>query len=225
MHNITKELLSEKDENYKKFHTKLVPDTEYEIIGVRVPKVKKIVKTVISFEEIYSFFKEKHHYYEEYLAHGLLIGKIDNTDEIYALLEDFLPLIDNWAICDTTVSALKKLAKNKELLLKNVRKWVKSEKTYTVRFAIVCLLAYFADKEYTKEIIKIVSEINTDEYYINMAIAWLYSVLLIKNYDDAVRLLESKTFPKFIQNKTIDKARDSFRIDKNKKEYLKTLKI
>ena len=202
-----------------------MPDTKYEIIGVRVPAIRKTVKTVSSCEEIYSFLKDKHHYYEEYLAHGLLIGKIDDQSEAYALLEEFLPFIDNWAICDIVVSSLKKLAKNKDLLLEKVRKWIKSDQVYTVRFAIVCLLDYFTDKKYTNEIIKTVSAINTDEYYINMAIAWLLSVILVKNYDDGIRLIENKTLPKFIQNKTIDKARDSFRINKAKKEYLKTLKI
>lgn len=226
MHSITKELLSKKDEKYREFHKKLVPDTEYEIIGVRVPEIRKTVKNTVSNEEIYSFLRSEHRYYEEYMAHGLIIAeKIKETDEIYALLNGFLPKIDNWAICDTVAASLKKLAKNRDLLLKSIKIWINSDHIYTLRFAVVCLLAYFTNKEYTDGAIKIVSTLKTDEYYINMAIAWLYSVILVKNYDGIISLLESKTLPQFIQNKTIDKARDSFRIDKNKKEYLKTLKI
>lgn len=226
MHSITKQLLSKKDEKYREFHKKLVPDTKYEIIGVRVPEIRKTVKNIILQEEIYSFLRSEHRYYEEYMAHGLIIAeKIKQTDEIYALLNDFLPKIDNWAICDTVATAIKKLVKNKDLFLKNIKIWINSDRIYTVRFAIVCLLTYFTDKEYTDNTIQLVSAIKTDEYYINMAIAWLYSVILVKNYDGIIRLLENKTFPQFIQNKTIDKARDSFRIDKHKKEYLKTLKF
>ena len=158
MNGIRRELLSKKDEKYQKFHAKRVPDTAYEIIGVRVPEVKKTVKSVKSTEEIYSFIKSEHRYYEEYLAHGLLLGKIKDENETYKLLEEFLPLIDNWAICDTTVSALKNLTKNKELLLEKVLKWIKSEKTYTVRFAFVCILNYFTDKEYT-DLIETVSKV------------------------------------------------------------------
>lgn len=222
---ITSQILAKKDEKYKRFHTRLVPDTKYEIIGVRVPEIKKIVKSVTYDKDIYPFLQEKHRYYEEYLAHGLLLGKIENINDVYKYLEDFLPTIDNWAICDTVVSSLKKLAKNKDLLLEHVRKWLKSEKTYTVRFAIVCLLNYFTDKKYVAEIIDTVSAIRSDEYYINMAIAWLLSVMLVKNYEETIGLLESKTLSAFIQNKTVDKARDSFRIDSSKKIYLKTLKI
>ena len=226
MHSITKDLLSKKDEKYREFHKKLVPDTKYEIIGVRVPEIRKIVKNTVSNEEIYSFLRSEHRYYEEYMAHGLIIAeKIKDIDEMYAILSDYLPKIDNWAICDTVAASLKKAAKNKELLLKNVKIWIKSTDVYTVRFAVVCLLTYFTDKEHTDNTIKIVSTIKTDEYYINMAIAWLYSVILVKNYDGIISLLESRALPQFIQNKTIDKARDSFRIDGTKKEYLKTLKF
>ena len=226
MHSITKELLSKKDEKYREFHKKLVPDTEYEIIGVRVPEIRKIVKNTVSNEEIYSFLRSEHRYYEEYMAHGLIIAeKIKDNDETYALLNEFLPKTDNWAICDTVAASIKKLAENKDLLLKNIKIWINSDRVYTVRFAVVCLLSYFTDKEYTDGTIKLVLSIKTDEYYINMAIAWLYSVMLVKDYDGIIGLLESKTLPQFIQNKTIDKARDSYRIDKIKKEYLKTLKI
>lgn len=226
MHSITEELLSKKDGKYKEFHAKLVPDTEYEIIGVRLPEIRKTVKNIVSDEEIFSFLRSEHRYYEEYMAHGLIIAeKIKNTDEIYSFLDDFLPRTDNWAICDTVAVSLKKLAKNKDLLLEKVKVWINSDRVYTVRFAVVCLLSYFTDKNYTSDTIKLVSGIKTDEYYINMAIAWLYSVILVKDYDGIIGLLESRTLPRFIQNKTIDKARDSYRIDKIKKEYLKTLKI
>ena len=225
MHRITKELLSKRDIDYKKFNGKIVSDTNYEMIGVRVPEIRNIVKTVVSRKDAYSFFKAEHFYYEEYLAHGLLISKIDDKEETYALLNDFLPKIDNWAICDTVAMSIKQLAKDKKTLYEHILIWLKSDLVYTVRFGIVCLLTYFTEKEYSDKIITIISEIQTDEYYINMALAWLLSVMLVKNYDEYVGLIESKSLPKFVQNKAIDKSRDSFRISKEKKQYLKTFKI
>ncbi len=225
MHRITKELLSKQDIDYKKFNGKIVSDTNYEMIGVRVPEIRNIVKTVVSREDSYSFLKAEHFYYEEYLAHGLLISKIGDKEETYALLDDFLPKIDNWAICDTVAMSIKKLAKDKKTLYEHILIWLKSDRVYTVRFGIVCLLAYFTEKEYSDKIIAIISEMQTDEYYINMALAWLLSVMLVKNYDDYIKLIESKTLPKFVQNKAIDKSRDSFRIGEEKKQYLKTFKI
>ena len=221
----TEELFSLKDEAYKEFHSKIVPDTKYEIIGVRMPKMRELVKRITRKEDIRSFFGEKHVYYEEFLLHGLLIAKLKNPDDVYPLLEDFLPTIDNWAICDTVASALKILAKDKERLLKNVRLWLASDKTYTVRFGLVCLLNYFTESKYSACAIELATAIKTDEYYINMAIAWLLSVILVKDYGSALPLIESRTLPKFIQNKTIDKARDSFRIPQDKKNHLKKFKI
>lgn len=225
MHRITKELLSKRDIDYKKFNGKIVSDTHYEMIGVRVPEIRNIVKTVVSRKDAYSFFKAEHIYYEEYLAHGLLISKIDDKEEMYALLNGFLPKIDNWAICDTVAMSIKQLAKDKKTLYEHILIWLKSDLVYTVRFGIVCLLAYFTEKEYSDKIIAIISEIHSNEYYINMALAWLLSVMLVKNYDEYVGLIESKSLPKFVQNKAIDKSRDSFRISEEKKQYLKTFKI
>lgn len=218
-------LFEKQDLNYKTFHQKLVPDTKHEIIGVRVPELRKIANSIDDLSVVSSFLDEKHVYYEEFMLHGLFIAKIKDLDKAYSLLNEFLPQMDNWAECDITVSAIKNIAKYKDLLYNNVVKWLKSERVYTVRFAVVCLISYFTEKEYLDNIFTLMSAINSDEYYINMAIAWLYSVLLVKHYDQTLGLIESKTLPKFIQNKTIDKARDSFRIDDDKKIYLKTLKI
>ena len=225
MNNVTSILFEKQDLNYKKFHSKIVPDTKYEIIGVRIPEIRKIVKGINSSEDIYGFLKTEHAYYEEYLIHGLLISKIKDEDEFYGLLNAYLPLIDNWAICDTVAASIKKAANNKNLLYKNVLTWLYSDKIYTVRFGIVCLLLYFCEPKYTDKVLEIILKVKFGEYYIDMAVAWLLSVMLIKDYDKVRLLLENKTFPRFIHNKTIDKARDSFRIDKDKKEKLKKLKF
>lgn len=225
MHVITERLFAARDEKYKCFNAKIVPDTHYEMLGVRVPVIRKIVKESISNGGYLSFITEKHVYFEEYFAHGLSLSEIKDEREFYKSLNAFLPYIDNWAICDCVAGAIKKRAKNKKTLFDHVLTWLKSDKVYTVRFGVVCLMDYFIDDEYTGEILNLITRIKTDEYYINMAIAWLLSVMLVKKYEKTVPLIEGKTLPPFVHNKTIDKARDSFRIDEKTKIYLKSLKI
>ena len=223
---ITRLLFAHQDLKYKEFSEKLVPDTHYEMIGVRVPEIRKIVKNTLSYDEIYGFLNAEHFYYEEYMAHGLFIAlKIRNVDETYSLLDRFLPYIDNWAICDTVAISLKKPTKDKDAFFENALRWIKSDNVYTVRFGIVCLLAHFTDKSYTDKLTEIILGVKTDEYYINMALAWLISVMLVKDYEGSVGIIERKILPKFVQNKAIDKARESFRIGKEQKEYLKLFKI
>lgn len=225
MHFITERLFAHTDNEYRIFSEKIIPDTHYKMLGVRVPVIRKIVKEAVNTGEFISFLTENHVYYEEYFAHGLCLSAIKDETEFYKALNAFLPFIDNWAICDSVAASVKKQAKNRELLYKNVLTWLKSDKVYTVRFGIVCLMNYFIDDEYADEILKLITRIKTDEYYINMAIAWLLSVMLIKKYEKTLPLIESKTLAPFIHNKTIDKARDSFRIDEKIKIYLKSLKI
>ena len=225
MNDIRSVLFTKQDLKYRDFHSKIVPDTKYDIIGVKLPEVRQLAKNIKSREDINAFISSEHFYYEEYLLHGLLLSKIKNENDFYSLFNSYLPFIDNWAICDTVAASIKTQAKNKELLYKNIRVWLNSEKVYTVRFGIVCLLNYFTTPEYYDDVINLILKVRTGEYYVDMAIAWLLSVMLITDYEKTKPLLENKTLPRFIHNKTIDKARDSFRIDQNKKEYLKKLKI
>ena len=210
MNDITAVLFSIQNKKYAEFHKRIVPDTSYEIIGVRIPEIRKLVKTFDSREKIVDYLGRKHKYYEEYLLHGLLIVKLNDQKELYEYLEKFLPFIDNWAICDTVVSSLKPLLKNETEFLNQIKKWLKSEKTYTVRFGVVCLLSYFINERYLDDVLELITEIRSEEYYINMSVAWFYSVALVKFYDKILPLIESRKLSPFIQNKTIDKARDSF---------------
>ena len=225
MHFITERLFAQTDNGYRIFSEKIIPDTRYKMLGVRVPVIREIVKDAVKKGDFISFLIENHLYYEEYFAHGLLLSAIDGETEFYKALNAFLPFIDNWAICDGVAASIKKQAKHRDLLYSNVLIWLKSDKIYTVRFGIVCLMNYFIEDGYTDEILRLITDIKSDEYYINMAIAWLLSVMLVKRYEQTIPLIESKTLAPFIHNRTIDKARDSFRIDEKTKIYLKSLKI
>ena len=227
MNILTDLLFNNQDVKYREFSKKLIPDTKYPIIGVRAPIIKNIAKSNVFRDEIfYEFINDKHLYYEEYLLHGMALGykKLD-FDETLSHLVSFLPYIDNWAICDSTVSGLKIFKKNLPKIFEKVKLWIKSDNPYTVRFAIVTLLNYFLGENFSEEVLNLAFSACCEHYYINMAIAWLISVALVKNYPNTVKLIESKTLPKFVQNKSIQKAVESFRISTDVKEYLKTFKV
>lgn len=225
---ILRELLNERDSQFAEFAKKLTPDTRKEIIGVRVPVVKKIVSDALKDERsVYSFLSEEHTYFEECMAHGFLICrlKIPNEQRI-ELVKSFLPHIDNWSVCDTFCAELSKAIKSDgELYFDFIKNALKSDNPYTVRVGIVLLLDGYLDKRFDENVLPLIKTVYSDNYYVNMALAWFYSVALIKRYEDAVTVIESKSLPVFVHNKSIQKARESYRISDEKKRYLNSLKI
>ncbi|MBE7087484.1 MAG: DNA alkylation repair protein [Clostridiales bacterium] len=214
------------DTEYAKFSKKLIPDSKYDFIGVRVPDLKKIAKTIVKEKKEDQFLESEHKFYEEYFLHGLILGYCKkDVSTLIKLIKEFLPYIDNWAICDGTVQSLKIFKKHPAVAQNFAFDCLKSNKPYTVRFGIVTLLTYFLDENFSQKVIDEVVKINFDNYYVNMAIAWFLSVALVKQYKSAISYIESKSLPKFIQNKTIQKAIESFRISKEEKEFLKYYKL
>lgn len=226
MNFLTQKLFEIKDEKYRIFSKKLIPDTKKEIIGVRSPLIKNIISKYKSNQELCeNFLSEKHIYHEEFLLHGLIISTKKDIDQVFNLLNEFVFQIDNWAVCDCTVSALKIINKHPKLAIEQVKRYLKSDRPYVVRFGIVVLLTYFLDKNFSDEILSLIKSIKSENYYVNMAIAWFYSVALVKKYQHTIGIIESKTLDKFVHNKSIQKTIESFRISNDKKIYLKTLKI
>lgn len=214
-----------RDEKFRDFTSKLIPGVEKElIIGVRVPEIRRLAKA-LSADERKKFLSElPHKYHEENLLHGAILQLIKNDiGEVISETEKFLPYIDNWAVCDMSQSKL--LGKYPDMVFGKACEWAKSEKTYTVRFAIDVLLQFFLDENFKSEVFSLAESIVSEEYYINMALAWFWSFALIKRYDEALPIIESKRLPAFVHNKAIQKARESYRISDERKEYLKTLKI
>lgn len=225
MDKITKLLFEMRDEKFRDFTSKLIPGVDKElIIGVRVPEIRRLAKT-LSADERKKFISElPHKYHEENLLHGAILQLIKNDiGEVISETEKFLPYIDNWAVCDMSQSKL--LGKYPDMVFGKACEWAKSEKTYTVRFAIDVLLQFFLDENFKPEVFSLAESIVSEEYYINMALAWFWSFALIKRYDEALPIIESKRLPAFVHNKAIQKARESYRISDERKEYLKTLKI
>lgn len=221
-------LIDLQDESYANFISKLTPNIDRStIIGVRSPQIKKLVKELQNDAEIDIFLKElPHDFYEENLLHASFISSISkDINIIFEYIDVFLPYVDNWAVCDSMVASLKIFKSHPDLVKEKVLIYLNSDKVYTIRFGIVTLLTYYLDKNFDKEIIDILIKINNDNYYVNMALSWYYSFALIKQYDSFIGLFEKKILPRFVQNKSIQKAIESFRISKERKEYLKTLKI
>ena len=214
-----------KDDKYKEFTSKLLPNIPKDsVIGVRIPDIKKYAKEYYKDDESKLFLKTfPHKYLEENLLHGQLISINKNFDEVVELLDNFLPYVDNWSVCDTIKpNIVKKYPKD---FLKHLKKWIKSKEEYRVRFAIVALLTYYLDDNFTNEINELVLNIKSDKYYINMARAWYFSFALIKQYDKTIYIFENKLLDEWTNNKSIQKARESFRVSTLQKEVLLKYKV
>jgi len=226
MKKITEELLELRDESYFNFHKKLIPNIpEEKIIGVRTPQLRAYAKKVAKYPEVYEFLQElPHKYYEENNLHGALLGLLYRDVETYLQeLEKFLPYIDNWATCD--MMGPKVFRQDLSLVYEYVKKWLQSDDTYTVRFGIVTLLGYFLEDEFKEEMLTLVAGVRSEEYYIKMAVAWYFSMALVKQYNTAIPYLERQLMPEWIHNKTIQKAIESYQISEETKVYLKSLKV
>lgn len=223
--NAGEELFALKDDLYGDFQKQIVPEIPREaIIGVRVPDVRKLAKKLIKEPDVDEFLDElPHRYYDENMLHGLLISEMKDYDACIARFDEFLPYVDNWAVCD--IMSPKVFKKNKTELLKKIKEWSASEALYTCRFGIEMLMTYFLDDDFRPEYLEIPASVRTEEYYLKMMIAWFFATALAKQWDASVRYLEDKRLAPWIHNKTIQKARESYRITPEQKEYLYTLRI
>lgn len=226
MEQIIQKLYALQDKEYLAFHTKLIPNIEPErIIGVRTPELRRYAREVAKSPMAGEFLLElPHRYYEENNLHGFLLPLLyKDIEELLDQLEIFLPYVDNWATCDMMVP--KTFQKNRPLVYERVKKWLKSGHTYEVRFGIVTLLGHFLDDDFEEEMLRLVADVNSEEYYIKMAVAWYFSIALIKQYDAAIPYFREPQLAPWTHNKAIQKAIESYRIDQETKDFLRSLKI
>lgn len=221
---IKQKLNSLKDEKYKTFTAKLIPNINSDlVIGVRIPQIRNLAKSLKNEEGIGLFLSTlPHEYLEENLLHASLIANEDDYNKCIFQLNEFLPYIDNWSVCDTIRP--KCFRKNTDKLLEQIKVWLKSKHSYTIRFAIEMLMTYYLDAYFKSEYLQMVASVKNDDYYVKMMIAWYFATALAKQYDSAVVYIKDKTLENWTHNKTIQKAIESFRITKEQKDYLKTLK-
>ncbi len=214
------------EEGYKAFTEKLIPNIEKDsVLGVRSPALRKFAKELRKndpalVEEFLSNLPHRTH--EENMLHAFLLDLIKDVDDYLDKLEKFLPHINNWATCDSISNKI--LRKHPTRSRENIDRWILSKETYTVRFAIGLLLSNFLDEEFLPEDLDKVMAIESEEYYVNMMIAWYYSFALVKQYEATVPYIEQRRFSPFIHKKTIQKAVESNRISDERKAYLKSLR-
>ena len=221
---ITKELFKFQDISYRNFHSKLIPTVDKKtVIGIRIPKLRIYAKSLINDGRADDFIKKlPHKYYDENQLHALILNEIKDYKTCIDEIERFIPYIDNWATSDIILPPIFK-SHHKELL-SHIKGWLASDKTYTVRFGIGMLMIHFLDDDFDIAYPKMVSKIRSDEYYINMMIAWYFATALAKQYDAIVPFIEKGKLDMWTHNKTIQKAIESYRINPSQKEYLRGLK-
>lgn len=222
---IEKRLFMLSDEKYRAFQSKLMPNVPIEsIIGVRTPLLRNLAKELVKCEGIEEFLNQlPHRYYDEYNLHGFIISLIKDYDTAVSRVDELLPYVDNWATCD--LLSPKVFAKNRPLLKTEIERWLKSDKPFTVRFGIEMVMSHFLDKDFDASYLKKISKIRSDEYYVNMMIAWYFATALAKQWESTLPYIENKTLDVWVHNKTVQKAVESYRITEDQKEYLKSLKI
>ena len=221
---IRTEVFRLKDEEYRKFYAKLMPTVKYErIIGVRIPVLRKLAKKFAKTDEAQMFLNQlPHDFYEENNIHALLLAEITDFDSALRETERFLPYIDNWATCD--MPPLTAFKNNPFRVLPLVEKWLKSNHTYTVRYAIKVLMDFFMEERFDPRYPEWVCAVKSDEYYVNMMIAWYFATALAKHYDDVLPYITDGRLSLWVHNKTIQKAVESYRINLETKKFLKELR-
>lgn len=225
MTEIQERLFTLRDEKNAAFVAKLVPNIPAEtILGVRTPALRKLAKELYKTTDVAAFMDAlPHAYFEENGLHAFFLEQIKDFDACMAGVEYFLPYVDNWATCDSMSPPVFK--KHRAALLEHVRRWLGSERPYTVRFGVKMLMDHFLDGDYQPEYLESVSVIQSEEYYVNMMRAWYFATALAKQWDSAVLFLMERRLDLWTHNKTIQKAVESRRIPEERKQLLRTLRI
>lgn len=222
---ITDKLFKLQDIKYRDFQAKLIPNIDINnVIGVRTTDLKKYAKELVKDNNYSSFLNDlPHKYFDENQLHAFIISELKDYDKCIEYINIFLPYVDNWATCDQM--SPKVFKKYPDKLISNIKKWIKSKKTYTIRFGIGMMMQYFLDDNFKKEYLELISNIRSNEYYVNMMISWFFATALAKKYEDTIIYLENNKLDTWVHNKTIQKAIESYRITNEQKDYLKSLKI
>ena len=224
MTEIREKLFALQDAGYRDFNAKLLPTVDKErIIGVRTPALRKLARELLKSTDITVFMAElPHAYFEEDGLHAAFIEAIKDFEPCLIQVERFLPYIDNWATCDCLNPPV--FRKHRAALLPHIRRWLDSGETYTVRFGVSMLMSHFLDEDFDTAYLEWVAKLRSEEYYVNMMIAWYFATALAKQYEAALPYIEQRRLDRWTHNKTIQKAVESYRIGGERKEYLKTLR-
>ncbi|MCD8381262.1 MAG: DNA alkylation repair protein [Lachnospiraceae bacterium] len=222
---IREHLFEMRDEPYREFQSALIPTVDKEtVIGVRTPALRKYAKELAKRENVEAFLTDLPHlYFEENNLHFFIIDQTADFETCLAQVQAFLPYVDNWATCDQACPKVFK--RHKQELLPSIREWVESEQTYTVRYGLGMLMRLFLDEDFSPEYPEMAAAVQSEEYYVNMMVAWYFATALAKQYDAVLPYLKEHRLSPWVHNKTIQKACESYRITEEQKTYLKGLKV
>ena len=220
---IQNELFCKQDKAFRDFQKPLIPGKDAEcFIGVRTPELRKLAKTFSKHEDIGEFLQDlPHRYFDEDQLHAFIVSEIRDFDRCLAETERFLPYIDNWATCDQF--SPKVFKKHLPGLDACIRRWLKSEHPYTVRYALGMRMQHFLDEHFLPEYLDEAASVESEEYYVRMMVAWFFATALAKQYDAALPYIRENRLPVWTHNKTIRKAIESYRITPQQKEVLRSL--
>lgn len=227
MNLVSMEILNNIDPSYKEFSAKLIPNIDSELIlGLRAPVARKIAKNFVNTESGKEFLSAlPHKYHDENIVHAYMLGLLRcSSEQMREHLIALLPYVDNWAVCDTLCASIKGFFKNLDLVYPFLLECINSGKAYYIRFGLVCLLDYYVNDEYIDRLLAIVKSVRNDEYYVNMALAWLISVMLVKQYERTLPVLYEEQLDTWVHNKSIGKACESYRITDEQQKLLKNLR-
>ncbi len=222
---IKEKLLNLADEEYKKFHTSLCPNT-IEILGVRAPKLRELAKEITKSENVKEYLENAiDDSYEEILLQGMVLGLWKtNIEEFTYYLEKFVPKIQSWAICDMSASSFKIVKKNKEYIWNFLQKYSKSDKEYEIRFVLVMILNYYIEEEYLEEVFKMLNSINNEAYYVKMAKAWAIQVAFVSFPVESIKFLENNKLDDWTYNKALQKILESYKVSEETKQIIRNMK-
>lgn len=219
---VLKMLYAARDTVYRDFNSALIPNIKNDFfIGVRTPVLKKIAKDMIKSGTAADFItKLPYKYFEENQLHAFIISEIKDFDTAIFETERFLPFVDNWATCDQMSPRVFK--KNLSKLLPYVKKWIKSNHVYTVRFGVKTLMQYWLDDNFDEQYANLVANIKSDEYYINMMRAWYFATAAVKQFDRILPYFSR--IDEWTRKRAIQKAIESYRVSEKHKEILRSLR-
>ena len=224
MTELQQQLFILQDEKYREFHAKLIPNVDKQtIIGVRVPVLRKLAMEF--YEKTVAVFLQKlpHKYYEENQLHAILLSGLKDYGQCLAEIQRFLPYVDNWATCD--LLRPKVFVKYHEKLIKEIPVWLRSDKTYTVRFGIEMLLVHFLEDDFQKKYLDWVVNVKNEDYYVRMMQAWFFAETAVKQYESVLPYFEKRKLEEWTHNKAIQKVQESYRISQERKNCIKSLKM
>ena len=225
MTEIQKALWAMHEDSYGDFQARLIPGIpRSSIIGVRMPKIRQLAKELVRDNCTSAFLSElPHAYFDENILHGAILSLMKDFPACLSAVEAFLPYIDNWAACD--LLSPKVFRKHREELLPYIRKWAASAEPYTCRFGLEMLMSFYLDDSFLPEYLEIPAKVRSEEYYVNMMIAWFFATALAKQWESAIPYITENRLPVWVHNKSIQKALESYRITPEQKGYLRCLKV